>query len=505
MGKVEIIEQQSFIDRILLAVFPRLAAQRAKHRALARAYEAASVAPRFSSWRGSNLSAKEEIRGAQTTTIQRSRDLIRNNAYAARAQQVVTSNVVGMGIRPLIRATNKSQRLEKALSEKWTEWAEETTAADFYSRSNFYGIQALVMDTVFESGECFVVRVKQENSFDGIRLAPISLKVLEPELCPLNLNETLRGGGRIDQGIEFDSMGRVVAYYFYKDHPGDRLTNPRLDETIRVEKSQVIHVFHKARAGQTRGMPWLHKVMAKLKDLDIFDDATLRKQQIAACFAAFIKDSTSDGLPLAEGSKEHQLLEKLDSGTIEILPPGKDVTFASPPSSGGEYGPFWSNQLRSVSSGLGITYESLAFDLRGVNFSSGRMGHLEMQRNISRWQHQIMIQQFCNPVWNWFKDAVNFVTPGGVDPTKSYVMWSTPAREMIDPTKEVVANERAVLSGQMTLSEIIRQRGKDPMEVFKERSEELEVMRDLGIETEKETSTPEIPSEDREPKAEEID
>ena len=45
-----------------------------------------------------------------------------------------------------------------------------------------------------------------------------------------------------------------------------------------------------------------------------------------------------------------------------------------------------------IAIGMGITRESLSGDLSAVNFSSARMGHMVMDRNVQRWQQNLMIK-----------------------------------------------------------------------------------------------------------------
>jgi lambda family phage portal protein len=241
--------------------------------------------------------------------------------------------------------------------------------------------------------------------------------------------------------------------------------------------------------------------MIRLRDLDIFQDASLKKQQISACFSAFIYNATGDTLDNTYSNKtEWELLEKLDSGTIEELPPGRDIKFADPPSSD-NYPDFVKTELMSIASGLGITYEALTQDYGNVNFSSARMGFLEFQRNIKRWQNEILITQFLDTVFEWFVDAIQFA-PGAqsynITPDKVRVSWTTPAREMIDPAKEVPAARDAVKAGFKSISEVIRSQGYNPIEVFEERAKELELLKSLGIATD---SDPSLSNKQGAPKA----
>lgn len=465
-----------------------------------RKYEGASNSSRLKLWNPGDSSANTEIKGGAAALRQRARELRRNNAYAHRAVQVLTTNVVGAGIKPVFKMPN--QALKAFFDESWKKWANNTTQCDWDDCQNLQGIQSQIFDAVVESGECFILR-KRLSSSKGV---PLKLQILEADFLDTSDNRDLGGGRRIRQGIEFSERGERLAYHFFRNHPGETgtiRTGTKADDKLRIPASQVIHVFEKKRPGQIRGVSWLHPVMVRLRDLDTFQDASLRKQQISACFAAFVYNATGeplDNVSPNKGDSTWDLLEKLDSGTIEHLPPGFDIRFSDPPQSD-TYPDFVRTELRSIASGLGITYEELTQDYSNVNFSSGRMGFLSFQRNIKRWQNEIMVTQALNKIFDWFVDSIQFA-PGAqnynINPDKIKVSWTTPAREMIDPSKEVPANQKAVLGGFKTLSEVIRSMGYNPDEVFDERAEELKKLKELGIVTdtvpmEKKTEVPKEP------------
>lgn len=490
----------NFLDRVFYFFSPKTALQRSAARAQlaliesgARKYEGASKASRVSLWNPGDTSANDEIRGGASGLRARARDLRRNNAYAHRAIQVLTTNVVGTGIKPVFNIKNKT--LKKFFDQAWKDWAEKTTACDFENFFNLQGLQSLVMDSVAESGEVFILR-KRLAKAKGV---PLKLQLLEADFLDNAYNADLNGGGRIRQGIEFNSMGDRVAYHFWKNHPGETGT-VRLGtsvEKIRVPASEVVHVFEKKRPGQIRGVSFLHPVMIRLHDLDIFQDASLKKQQISACFAGFIYNATGDTLPNTYNqTTDWELLEKLDSGTIETLPPGFDIKFAEPPSSQ-EYPAFVRTELMSIASGLGITYEALTGDYSNVNFSSARMGFLEFQRNIKRWQNELMITQFLTTVFDWFVDAIQFSAGSqayNISADKVGVTWTTPAREMVDPSKEIPAHRDAVKAGFKSISEVIRSMGYNPDEVFEERAKEIVELKKLGIATDSDPSLEKAPA-----------
>jgi capsid protein len=85
-------------------------------------------------------------------------------------------------------------------------------------------------------------------------VVPLQLQMLPSEMLPLHRNEVTPAGNVIRQGIEFDRIGRRVAYHFWRRHPGD-MTDPSLaGETMRVPASEIVHIIDPVDAGQLRGV-----------------------------------------------------------------------------------------------------------------------------------------------------------------------------------------------------------------------------------------------------------
>ena len=460
---------------------PRL--QSAVESYAARAYEAASRKARSSSWVAQGTSANAEIGSALSVLRDRARELARNDPYVMRAMEVIRANVVGTGIKAQLQGN-------PAIEKLWRRWA-ETADCDADGIHDIYGLQSLAMRTISESGEV-LIRLRPRRSSDGLSV-PIQLQILEPDHLD-STKDTLPdvNGNRTIQGIEFDALGRRQAYWLYRSHPGDVMSLGSIS-SVRVPASAIIHGYRVDRPGQVRGVPWAAPVAIRSHELRAYEDAQLLRQKIAACFSVFRHKSIdsldpSDIPPDANGGEgadgvdgtgmKGQLgSDYVEPGLIVELDPGEDITLATPPTVSG-YDEFVTRQLRAVAMGLGISYESLSGDLKGVNFSSGRMGHLEMQRNIAAWQKHLIIGRFCLPVWKWFTDAALLV---GVDAGDASPTWIPPRREMIDPTKEIPAAVAMVRAGFCSLTEVIQSFGRDPEEVIQMIAKERKQMRELEI------------------------
>jgi len=110
-----------------------------------RGYAAAQDS-RASAWAPSGGSATAEVGMATATVARRARDAVRNDPYASRIVDLWTGNAVGAGI-----TTRWPDTLH---AEAWRRWS-DSTACDAEGRLDLYGLQALVMRAVVESGECF--------------------------------------------------------------------------------------------------------------------------------------------------------------------------------------------------------------------------------------------------------------------------------------------------------------------------------------------------------------
>ena len=463
------MSEPNALDNVIGFFNPEAGVKRARARMTleqARKYDGAAGGRRNQNWHAPSTSADAALGPSLERLRNRSRDLSRNNPFAARAVQVLVNNTVGGGVLGQIhsRSRNRATRWNQA----WEDWAKNPQLCDHDGRADFWGLQALVFRTVVESGECLIrKRIDPRSEF------PLKLQILEPDFIDDSTKDGLTDdGGYIRQGVEYGPNDERIAYHLHRQHPGDRVLALHKYETVRVPADEIIHVFRRDRPGQGRGVPWGAAVISRLRDFDDFSDAQLLKQKISACFTGFVIDSESQDTGGAP-----PLAESLEPGSIEILPAGKDVRFASPPSVG-EFDQFSRSMLLQIAAGYGITYEALTSDLSQANYSSARMGHLEFSRNIDCWQKQILIAQLLGPVWGWFKQAAEIV---GDDPADVRMHWTPARRELIDPQKEVGAIIEAVRGGLMSLSEAIRRSGYEPGEVMAEIARDAAMLDELGL------------------------
>lgn len=465
--------KRTLVDRLVGFFSPSAEVRRLKAKGqaemLMRSYDAAQTF-RTDDWVSATKgSANSEIRGALEPLRSKGRDSVRNNPYAARGLAAIVANTVGHGIVPNIRAKSKLQT--KKFREAWKEWG-ETTLCDSERRHNFYGLQAQVMRTVPESGEA-LAWLEHPKEGPSIRVTEADYIVSNRESGALPLPS---GTSKTHQGVNLDTNGRVKSYWTYPEHPGD--TNAHLKE-IEISAERLKHVFRQDRPGQQRGVSWFHPVIRQLEDFSQYQQATLIGRKLSACFSAFVvTNEESSTLSRSDLIAKREAESMLEPGVIRYLNQGEDIKLASPPGIEG-YDEFCRQTLRSIASGLGISYEALTSDYSNVNFSSGKMGRDEFRRNVETWRWQMLIPMFCEPSFKHFLHWCHAVK--GLDITGVTVEWVPPAWPMIDPTKEISAINDALRSGLMSWPNAIRELGYDPDQVLEEVAEHNKRLDELEI------------------------
>ena len=410
----------------------------------------------------------------------RARWLVRNNGYAVNAVESWAANTVGDGIKPISKIGDAVRKEE--LQRLWLAWTDE---ADAEGLTDFYGLQRRAAREVFLAGEVFF-RIRMRRPGDGLSV-PLQLQMLPAEMLPLEQTGIAANGNAIRQGIEFDRIGRRVAYHFFRRHPNDS-TDPGLaGEIVRVPASEVIHVIDPVEGGQLRGVSKLAPAIVKLFLLDQYDDAELDRKKVAAMYAMFVTSPAPEN-PLAPAEDDETPAGvEISPGQIVRLDPGEDVTVGQPADSGGTYEPFQYRTLLQISAALGIPYPYIANDMVKGNFSNSRLALIEFRRRVSAWQHSVMVYQLCRPVYaRWMDAAVlsGALALPGYEANRVQLLtadWLPTKWDWVDPLKDANAEIASIEAGLKSRTQAIAERGYDAEQVDREIAAERARERTLGL------------------------
>ena len=433
-------------------------------------YDGAQAVRRLLNWSPANTGPKAQ--GASLNVLRRrASDLYRNNPIARAAiDKLVEDSVAGgIGCRP--DAAIK-ERLRQGMVQSFEDWALD---ADADQSTDFYGQQAVVMREMLIAGEVLALLEPLDTS-SGIRLR---VRVIESDHLPLGQRD-LGNGHRLIDGIELNPQGQRVAYHLYAQHPGDGQAN--LSDIRRIEARRVLHIYEARRPGQLRGESLLSPVLARLKNLDEFDDAVLERQKLANLFMAFIRRPAPEFD--AVGAALDPLPMNLEPGAVHELLPGEDMTFAEPPHAEGYEG-FTREQQRRIAAALGIPYFLLSGDYTEVNDRTARVALTAYRRRVLQLLRNTLIPRFVRPVREAWVDAAMLagILPSNIlASTLKRTHYVPEAWQYINPVQDINAEVIAINNGLKSRSESLLERGRDIESVDAQRKNDRQRARDMGLE-----------------------
>ena len=435
---------------------------------------------RLKTFHASRAHVNTLIQAAGADMTARARHLIRNNGYAANAVESWAGNAVGTGIKPSSGIADAV--LKDRVQRLWLRWTDESDAEGL---TDFYGQQRRAARELFIAGEVFF-RIRPRRPEDGLSV-PLQLQMLPAEMLPLNHNQALDNGHRIRQGIEFDRIGRRVAYHLLRRHPGD-ITDPGLaGETVRVPAESVLHIVDPVDAGQLRGVSRFSPALVKLFLLDQYDDAELDRKKVAAMFVGFVRRPERELDNTADRDDQGEPLLPLEPGQLQMLDDGEDITFSTPADVGGNYESFQYRTLLQVAAALGLPYANLTADMLKANYSNTRAALLEFRRRIESFQHSVIVYQMCRAVWaRWMDMAVvsgQLALPDYEQRRADYLdcNWLPPRWDWVDPLKDIRAETLAIQSGFKSRTQAIGERGFDAAMVDAEIASDRDREARLGL------------------------
>ena len=460
----------NILDRLVGLISPDAGLRRVRARELlTRAYEGASQRDGWKPKRA-GASANTDHRADGATLRVRARSLYQNVPYITAGVEAWVANHIGTGIIP--RSLAKNADVIDALYDAWGKKADADAIFDVN------GLVAAAERAAYVDGEC-LVRLRPRLPSDGLPV-PLQLQLLE-----IDWLDSAKGGNNgantIVNGKEYDPLGRLVAYWLFDQHPGEQASVFKGRAASHpVPAERIIHYYAPVRPGQARGVSMLAPVIARVRDLMLYEDAELQRKNLETRLGVLASgdvETLSTAEQNATDVKQTGELGQLSSGGITRVPTGTNLTIVEPKAAPG-YVDYVKYQLHLIASGMGVTYEMLTGDMREVNFSSARVRLLEFRRRAEQRQWLNTIPTLSNRIWEAFLDAA--VLAGKLPRADYSVDWSTPKWDYVNPEQDVKADLAEISGGLSSISEKLRRRGYKPDLVFKEIKSDFDRLRADG-------------------------
>lgn len=458
-------------------------------------YDAAGRGRRAAGWNPPASGPNTATSGLQTIR-NRARDSSRNDAMAESSIQKWSSNLIGIGITPRFkRIKNKVRKQE--ITDLWLDFVKR---ADADCVLDLYGLQTLVVRSWLDGGEVFARRRNRFLDEDGLEV-PMQIQLLEADMVPLMDADSWKGlpaNHVIRSGIELNKRGRRVAYWVYKQHPGDKALDLGMldpDALVRVAASEMCHIYEPKRPGQLRGVSSLASVLMGLRNEADYVDATLERQKLANLFVGFISRTLPPldpndpaqgpltGADYATDIDSGEPLLPLKPGLFQELDDGQKMEWSNPPEAGTNYSDYLRTSRLGTAAGAGLPYELMSGDIREISDRTLRVIINDFRRFAEQRQWQIVIPQFCQRVIEWFADASVLAGKLTLEERDDVVRCEHAPHgwEYIHPVQDPQGKKLEVEAGFRSRSSVIGARGDDPDMVDDERAADLQREKDLGL------------------------
>ena len=453
---------------------------RITHRQTRSVFKGAELSRLWFDWVSTPISADQEIYNDFLRLRSRAREMRRNHPLVRQYADLISTNVIGddgMILRARVRTA--AGKLDKVVNERiqaaWEDWSLEVTVDGAMGLTD---LSHMLIESLAVDGEILIRKVR---GYTGNRYR-FALVAIDPDLLDHQyFRSPSATENEVRLGVEVDDFGRPVAYHLWDRHPTD-LFNSQARKRIRVPADELLHIYRPDRPNTSRGTTWLNSIMMPAKMLDGYVEAEVVAARTGAAKMGFFEQKNSgDYAPPVEGEK---LTMEAVPGQFEALPPGMEFKPWSPEHPSTAFPNFVQAMQRWVASGLHVSYNVLANDLQGVNYSSLRSALLTERdhwRKLQKfWARRVLFPIYLEWLgyaqlsgnlyldsrdWAAYK-AVRFMPRG----------WS-----WVDPLKDINASVAGVENGLTSRGRVLADQGQDFEEIAEELKDEQDLIKQLGL------------------------
>jgi len=319
--------------------------------------------------------------------MQRARWLYNNFGTASYLIEHLAQRAVGTGIVPKARTSDTAwnRQAERAFEDRA---CGDAWAFDASAQVNFYGAQSLILRQVACDGDFFAQFLSTQAG--GTRVRFIGAEAV---------GSTANSNERAFDGVLLDRFGAPVSYRVITDRANGKFTD--------VPAADMLHFRHIRRAGYPRGVSWLHNAITNCHDLVEYLAYEKGSAKAGAQVGFVVTSNEAQKIGLGAGKMitgpngEEISTEALYNGTlIPRLKPGESIQSFKNEHPAGAFEPFIRTIMGEIARGMGLPPEALMIFVgsAGTEFR----GLLEVAQNFLERLQQMLIDQFCRPLWKYW-------------------------------------------------------------------------------------------------------
>lgn len=487
----------------------------------------------MSSWTPAIISPDRQINSGKELMDARGRDAVQNDGLMTGAAHTHRDSIVGSQYRLIAQPDYEvlgadeawAEEFQKVVESRFNLLADSTECwFDASGTMTLTDMIRLGVGGFLHTGE---VLATAEWLRDSGRPCSTAIQMVSPSrLC----NPDMRpDDATMRRGVERNRYGRPLAYHIRSSHPGDfydlfeQMEWKRIPATKPWGRRQVIHIVEKMQPDQTRGVSDMVSVLKQLKMTKRFQDITLQNAVVNATYAAAIESELPSEMVFASmgaggggiGSMLGQYMSALkayvgaadniaiDGVKMPHLFPGTKLNMQPAGTPGGVGTSYEESLLRHIAAPLGLSYEQFSRDYSKTNYSSVRASmnetgkFMQSRKKVVADRHATMVYVL------WLEEEVNagrVPLPTGkkrdmfYDPVMREALcaskWIGSSRGQVDELKETQAAIMRINAGLSTYEIEAARLGEDFRRLFKQRSREERMKKELKLVFTSDATTP---------------
>jgi lambda family phage portal protein len=483
----------------------RLAARVGFVRAQRRNFDAAVMSRLTGSWPTADNGINAALWSGLAQMRARARQLAKNDSYAQRFLSMVRANVVGpTGGKWQSRAVTwmpdgsakPDQLANRIIEREWDRWSRRGSC-EITQRMSLVSLMQVYIGSMARDGEVLIRRIRGADNRHGY-----TLQLLDVARLDEGYSQDLPGGNVVRMSIELNQVGRPVAYWIKTGKSMSGYATAYAAERERVPAADVWHDYVMHDPEQIRGVPWMHAAMIKLWQLGKFEEAAVIAARVGATKLGVIQSPTGEPPESVASGRDSagNFLTDSEAGQYWTLPAGYELRSWDPTYPSDAFDPFMQACLRGISSGLNVSYVSLANNLQGVSFSSIRQGVLEERENWKALQCHLG-DGFAQAIYrDWLETSL---MRGALDPLPvskiekwDAMSWRGRRWPWVDPLKDRQESVLAIQNALKSRTQVCADEGLEFEEVLAELQAEQELAKSYNVELPKAQTKPDATATD---------
>lgn len=424
----------------------------------------------------STASTKKLVEISQLPLAQQARHYEENFPIVASMLDELTKNVVGDGIKVHPQPKLKDGKPATALAQQLSNMYEQFSRFGFCmdGRTQRFEAERLMFRAFVRDGESFS-RKYVAGGHDY--LTPVNLG-FEPFECD-HIDTGSFKELNIHNGLKLGPYNRTEGY-LYKANPSGFSQKP-----VLVPADEIIHLAHKTRINQLRGISKLAPVLGTVSDLANYQEADRLARLAAARVTVvhhvsrknLIEELTDDGHEPAQLSFEHSNVAQIPDGDkVELIESAKGV---------GDVVKACVALQKQITTGVGVNHSSTtatyekSYGAQRQELIDRWAGYTVLRAQLVSYEVRPCYEDFVNSVFIQgmltLPPDLDFLTLYDAEFTGAVMPW-------IDPKKEAESLKILMGIGMLPLSIALAQRGLDITKILTQYQQDEIAKKGLGLE-----------------------